>query len=125
MRVAVSGTHCSGKSTLVEAFLLEHPEYVHEPERTKYCQNFMVESFSEEPSAEDFFRQLEYQVDRLRTYECDDLVILERSPADCVAYLQALIDLERESADLRLVGQSIQIAREAFGFLDLVVFPAY
>jgi hypothetical protein len=122
MRVAVSGTHCSGKSTLVEAFLLEHPEYVHEPEAYEVLSELHGESFSEEPSAEDFFRQLEYQVNRLRTYECDDLVILERSPADYVAYLQALIDLDRESADLRLVGQSIQIAREAFGFLDLVVF---
>jgi hypothetical protein len=80
------------------------------------------ESFSDEPSAEDFLSQLGYQVDRLRTYKRDDLVIFERSPADYVAYLQALIDLDRQSADLRLVGQSIEMAREAFGSLDLVVF---
>jgi len=122
MRIAVSGTHCSGKSTLIEAFLLEHPEYVHEPEAYEVLSELHGESFSDELSAEEFFRQLEYQVDRLRTYVRDDLVIFERSPADYVAYLQALVDLDRESADLRLVRQAIETAREAFGFLDLVVF---
>ncbi len=32
MRVAISGTHCCGKSTLIDAFLLAHSDYVHEPE---------------------------------------------------------------------------------------------
>jgi len=122
MRIAVSGTHCCGKSTLIEAFLLEHPEYVLEPEAYEVLSELHGESFSEEPSPDEFFRQLEYQVDRLRTCTRDDLVIFERSPADYVAYLQALIDLDREFADLQLVGRSIEMAREAFGSLDLVVF---
>ena len=122
MRVAVSGTHCCGKSTLIEAFLLEHPEYIHEPEAYGVLSELHDESFSDEPKADDFFRQLKYQVDRLRTYARDDLVVFERSPADYVAYLQALVDLDRESADLRLVRQASEMAREAFGFLDLVVF---
>ena len=122
MRVAVSGTHCSGKSTLIETFLLEHPEYVHEPEAYEVLSELHSESFSDEPSAEEFFRQLEFHVDRLRTFARDDFVICERSPADYVAYLQALVDLNRESADLRLVTQAIEMARKAFVFLDLVVF---
>ena len=32
MRVAVSGTHCCGKSTLIDAFLLTHSDFAHEPE---------------------------------------------------------------------------------------------
>ena len=32
MRVAVSGSHSVGKSTLIAAFLSRHPEYAHEPE---------------------------------------------------------------------------------------------
>ena len=32
MRIVVSGSHCSGKSTLIEDFVAAHPEYVHEPE---------------------------------------------------------------------------------------------
>ena len=32
MRIAVAGTHASGKSTLIADFLATHPEYAHEPE---------------------------------------------------------------------------------------------
>jgi hypothetical protein len=32
MRVAVSGTHNTGKSTLIAAFLAERPQYAHEPQ---------------------------------------------------------------------------------------------
>ena len=31
MRLAVSGSHGTGKSTLIAAFLAKRPEYVHEP----------------------------------------------------------------------------------------------
>jgi len=32
MRIAVSGTHGTGKSTLIDEFLGAHPDFVHEPE---------------------------------------------------------------------------------------------
>jgi hypothetical protein len=32
MRIAVAGTHASGKSTHIADFLATHPEYAHEPE---------------------------------------------------------------------------------------------
>ena len=32
MRIAVTGTHGSGKTTLIEDFLERHPRYEHEPE---------------------------------------------------------------------------------------------
>ena len=32
MRVAISGTHCCGKSTLIDEFLSAHPDFAHEPE---------------------------------------------------------------------------------------------
>src|SRR5688572_1363139 len=33
VRIAISGTHCSGKTTLVADFIVAHRDYVHEPER--------------------------------------------------------------------------------------------
>jgi len=32
MRIAISGTHCCGKSTLIDELLITHPEFHHEPE---------------------------------------------------------------------------------------------
>jgi hypothetical protein len=51
MRLAISGTHCSGKTTLVEAFLLAHSEYIHEPEPYEQMQ----ESFPANRQQRTFF----------------------------------------------------------------------
>jgi hypothetical protein len=72
MRIAISGTHCSGKSTLIDEFLLAHPEFTHEPEAYEALQEDHGETFSAEPNAEDFYRQLEYNVGRLRQYGAAD-----------------------------------------------------
>jgi hypothetical protein len=122
MRVAVSGTHCSGKSTLIDAFLSAHAEYVYEPEPYEALNDLYGEGFGAEPSAEDFFRQLEYQIERLHQYRLGDRVIFERSPADFVAYLLALDDLGRDTADAALTKQSITAAKNAVVSLDLIVY---
>ena len=49
MRIVVSGTHCSGKSTLVSDFLAAHRDYVHEPEPWEWLVEVYHESLSEEP----------------------------------------------------------------------------
>lgn len=122
MRVAISGTHCSGKSTLVDAFLLSHGDYVHEPEAYEALQGVYGEAFAAEPSADDFYRQLEYNVARLHRYRVGDRVIFERSPVDYLAYLLALRDLDRDTADAQLAERSIGVVRGAVALLDLIVF---
>jgi hypothetical protein len=122
MRVAISGTHCCGKSTLIDAFLSSHAEYAHEPEPYEILTDLYGEDFGAEPSAEDFFRQLEYHVGRLHQYSPGDRVIFERSPADFVAYLLALDDLKRDGADAALTRRSIAVAESAITLLDLIVY---
>jgi len=118
MRVAVSGSHGSGKSTLIEAFVENHPEYQHEPE----AYELLEESFSAEPSAEDFFRQLECHIQQLEKYHSGDRVIIERSPADYVAYLKALVVLHRDNAARQLFDEASVLARKAIHSLDVIVF---
>ena len=122
MRVAISGTHCCGKSTLIDAFLSSHDTYSHEPEPYEVLQDLYGEDFGAEPGADEFFRQLEYQVERLQQYTTGDQVIFERSPADFLAYLLALDDLGRDTADAERAKQSISVVRGAMALLDLVVY---
>ncbi|HEV7509485.1 MAG TPA: AAA family ATPase [Thermoanaerobaculia bacterium] len=122
MRVAISGTHCSGKSTLIDAFLPGHGDYVHEPEAYEALQDVYGEVFAAEASAEDLYRQLEYHVGRLQQYCAGDRVVFERSPADYLAYLLALEDLDRDAADARLTERAIEVARGAVAFLDVIVY---
>jgi predicted ATPase len=120
--MAVSGTHCCGKSTLIDALLRDHVDYAHEPEAYEALQDILGEAFAAEPSAEDFFRQLAYHVERLAEYRQDDRVIFERCAVDYLAYLLALADLGREGADAELARRALTMTRDAVRQLDLIVF---
>lgn len=100
MRIAVAGTHCSGKSTLIADFLAAHPEFAHEPEPYEWTGD------------SDFYRQLELSVERLRTHPRGARVIAERSPLDFIAYLRA----QGESTD-----DAMALAAEGMAHVDLLV----
>jgi predicted ATPase len=114
MRVAISGTHGVGKSTLIDEFLRRHPEFVHEPEPYTVMVEDLGEEFSAKPCVEDFRRQLEFNIDRLSQHAADDNVIYERCPVDFVAYIHAL---DAQSAEVLL--ESIP---EAMRQLDLIIY---
>lgn len=122
MRVAISGTHCCGKSTLIDEFLLAHPGFGHEPEPYEALQEEYGETFAADPCAEDFYQQLEYNVGRLRQYRPGDRVIYERSPADYLAYMFAIAELGRDRDASRVIENSLGMAEEAIHLLDVVVF---
>lgn len=122
VRIAVSGTHSSGKTTLIEDFLAAHREYIHEPEPYVWLEELYGEPLPAEPRAADFFRQLEISVERLRGYERGACMIAERSPLDFIAYLLALQDLGR--GDSAVLGEALALAADGLAHLDaLVVLP--
>ena len=90
MRIAVSGTHCTGKSTLIDEFLRVHPDFVNEPEPYTVMVEELGEEFSAEPCVEDFQRQLEFNIDRLKQHERGERVIYERCPIDFLAYIECI-----------------------------------
>jgi hypothetical protein len=122
MKVAVSGTHGSGKTTLIERFLLAHSDFAHEPEPYLVLQELYDEVFAAEPSADDFNRQLEFNLDRLQDYRRGQRVIYERCPVDFLAYLMALDDLGRDRQARHLVERAIEPVRQALAALDLILF---
>jgi len=122
MRIAISGSHCSGKTTLIDEFLRAHPDYSHEPEAYTVLVEEHGEEFSAEPSADDFYRQLEFNVETLRRYPEGKRVICERCPVDYLAYMLALADLGSAAADRVLVETSLRMVLDAIRNLDLIVF---
>ena len=114
MRIAVSGTHGVGKSTLVDEFLCTHAEFVHEPEPYAVLVEDYGEEFSAEPCVEDFLRQLEFNLERLGQHDARENVIYERCPLDFLAYLTALDANVSETLRERI--------SEATQHLDLIVY---
>jgi len=121
VRIAVSGTHGSGKSTLIEDFVAAHRDYVHEPEPYEWLQDVYGEGVAEEPDVDDFYRQLELSVDRLREYGPGARVIIERSPLDFLAYVLALTDLGRAGRDCSAIASAVERVAAGMANVDLLV----
>ena len=114
MKIAVSGTHGVGKSTLIDEFMRQHPEFVHEPEPYTVMAEDLGEEFSAEPCVEDFQRQLDFNIDRLNQHAAEENVIYERCPIDFLAYIHAL-DPQSAEALLERVTEAVQ-------HLELIVY---
>ena len=87
MRIAVAGTHRTGKTTLIEALAEQLPghEVIEEPYRALEDEGY---EFSDPPAAEDFERQLRHALATLEDAPANAL--LDRCPLDFVAYLMAM-----------------------------------
>lgn len=114
MRIAISGAHRVGKTTLAEALADALPGHVLVPE-PYYLLEDEGHEFEEMPSLEDFELQLERSLAALEDAAAD--VIVDRCPIDLVAYLQA----HRDAANFDLDDWLPRI-RERMATLDLVVF---
>jgi predicted ATPase len=115
VRIAVSGTHRAGKSTLVEDLAGRLPGYrvVDEPYHLLEEEGF---EFSDPPALEDWVEQLRRSVEELEGDASRDL-LLDRCPLDFVAY--ARVDEDTDALDLE---EWMPRIREAMQTLDLVVF---
>lgn len=114
MRIAISGAHRTGKTTLVEVLVGLRPEFtaIDEPYHQLAAEGH---AFDDPPSLADFVVQLERSLRSLAEHEGD--VLFDRCPADFLAYLMA--HPEAEAFD---PGPWLPDVRRAMERLDLVVF---
>lgn len=114
MRIAVSGAHRTGKTTLIEELSRALPAYevVEEPYHALEEEGH---EFAAMPSLEDFELQLERSIESLLDSGRDRL--FDRCPADILAYLITHRDVDGFDVDLWLPR-----VRSAMRRLDLIVF---
>lgn len=115
MRIAVSGTHRVGKTTLLEELSARLPGYraLEEPYQLLEDEGY---EFSDPPTVEDFERQLRRSLQLLEELAEEGRadVLLDRCPLDFVAYLRAL-DEDFE------IDEWLPELREAMEAIDLIV----
>ncbi len=116
MRIVVSGTHASGKSTLISDFALRHPEFEVLPDPYE-----MLDETDDEPNAAMFAAQLRIAAHRLGELKRGDNVIAERGPIDFLAYLLAMAELTDVPLDDELLDRAVQMTSVAMAKVDLLV----
>ena len=119
MRIAVSGTHRIGKTTLVEEFARAHPGFEVEPE--PYEQLLEAgEDFLDHFDPDAFVMQLEHLVSRLSRRTAGEKVIFDRSPFDFLAYVAA--SEERRLNSFSVNPDLVGLAVEGLNHLDLIAW---
>lgn len=114
MRIAISGAHRTGKTTLIEELHRALPTYV-AVEEPYYLLAEEGYEFPGMPSLEDFELQLERSIELLSEGEGNQL--LDRCPADFLAYLISHQDSHGFSLQ-----HWLPRVRSAMQRLDLIVF---
>jgi len=115
VRVVVSGTHASGKSTLV-CDLASAAGYDQLPDPFE-----LVDEDTDPSGAASFLEQLRVSAERLIDLPAGCRVVAERGPLDFLAYLAALADLGRGSVDPQLDRSLRSTALQAMRHVDLLV----
>ena len=124
MRIAVSGSHSLGKSTLVWDWVKRHPSYRREEEPFRALDSEMYDiRFRQESNRLHNGLQMYYNASRVNLYSSiNDCVIFDRAPVDYIAYSQYTADKKTTDIDDALVNAMVPRVRETMQRLDLVVF---
>jgi len=114
MRIAISGTHFVGKTTLAEALAEALPRHELVPEPYHLLEEDGHE-FAGMPSIEDFELQLERSIQCVQESGTD--AVFDRCPLDILGYL-----VTHRDADAFRLEDWMPRVREAMAKLDLIVF---
>lgn len=121
MRISISGTQNTGKSTLVKDFLKEWPMY----ELSSFDYRSLIEtrdSHSKNTSEEVQWKILNGMIDDLQNMSEHDYVIFDRCPLDNLVYSMWKNSKDTNAVSDKFVSKSIQLVREALKLLDVIFF---
>ena len=114
MRLGISGSHATGKSTLAGELRSALPQWIFVEEAYTHLLE-EGEDFGANPSIDDIEAQLRRSIDLIGSIS-EPEVVFERSPVDYLAYLTAL------RVDTETLGYWLQESRDALASLDALIF---
>mgnify|MGYP003154541562 CR=1 FL=1 len=119
MRICVTGTGCQGKSTFIEDFLKEWPDYK-TPENT--YRSYVKDTHSKKGTKEMQWKILDDMAGELQKYDSDDKIIFDRGPLDNLAYTIYLMENNLGGVDEDFVRKSMELCKQTFKFIDIIFF---
>ena len=125
MRIAVSGSHSLGKSTIVNDWMAQHPGFLREEEPFRALGLYGPYEILFRDASTKLHNgiQLFYNISRIHRYEnfADD-VIFDRAPVDYLAYSQYTANQGSTDIDDAFVESMVPAVRESLDHLDILAF---
>jgi len=122
MRIAISGTACQGKTTLITDFLEQWPNYK-TPKKT--YRDIIKENNLDHSSKTNKKTQkkiLDFMIKEQKKYRGSDNVIFDRCPLDNLVYSIWATEQPDLDIDDKFVQKCIPLVRESFRNLDIIFF---
>ena len=125
MRIAISGSHSLGKSTVVNDWVARHPHFIREeePYRALGLHGPYEILFRDASTRLHNGIQLYYNISRVHRYATSaDDVIFDRAPVDYLAYSQYTADSGCTDIDDAFVASMVPAVAESLDHLDILAF---
>ena len=125
MRIAISGSHSLGKSTVVNDWIGKHPHFKREEEPYRAWDLYGPYQilFRDASTKLQNGIQMFYNISRVHRYASDsDDVIFDRGPVDYIAYSQYTANKGCSDIDDAFVETMVPAVRESLDHLDILAF---
>tara|TARA_S200002703_G_C3752018_1_gene231370 strand:- start:8 stop:688 length:681 start_codon:yes stop_codon:yes gene_type:complete len=122
MRIAISGTSCQGKSTLIKDFLKEWSSY---KTIDKTYRDIIVEQGLDHSSTTNKDTQwaiLNFMIDELQKTSKSDNIIFDRCPLDNIVYSIWSEAKKDTDVDEEFIKKCMPLVRESLRSLDIIFF---
>ena len=120
MRLAISGTACQGKTTLLKSFIEKWDMY--ETPKVSYRSLLKPGAHSKETSMENQWDILNHMIDSMETYDENSYVIYDRCPLDNLIYSMWAFHKGKGDITEAFIEKCIPIVKESMHFLDIIFF---
>ena len=125
MRIAISGSHSLGKSTVVNEWVGKNPHFVREEEPYRALGLYGPYEILFRDASTKLHNgiQMYYNISRIHRYgKSTDDVIFDRAPVDYIAYSQYTANQGSTDIDAAFVESMVPTVRESLDHLDILAF---
>lgn len=122
MRLAISGTGCQGKSTLIKDFLKEWPMYKTESQTYRDVLTSEKLPHSKHATKDTQWKILNHMIDEMQTFEPGDNIIMDRCPIDNLVYSLWCFEKGVGDIDKEFIDKCIPLVCESLRSLDIIFF---
>ena len=122
MRIAISGTGCQGKTTLIKDFLDQWPSYKTSKKTYKDIIKDNNTEHSSKTNKNTQWEILNFMIEELQKTRKGDKVIFDRCPLDNLVY--SIWSNEKKNSNIteKFIKKCIPLVRESLRYIDIIFF---
>ena len=120
MRIAISGTACQGKTTLINDFLKKWPNYTRSKESYREIVKKEKLPLNKQVTKDSQWKVLNCLINDLQNTTKEDHVIFDRCPLDNLVYSMWSFDKQATDIDKEFIDKCIPLVSESMRHLDIV-----